>query len=66
MSDAKRQAADAALSLLPEAGIIGLGSGSTARLFIEGVARLVGEGRDLRGVANAARVSVRSMKRLLN
>lgn len=54
MSDAKRQAADAALSLLPERGIIGLGSGSTARLFIEGVARLVAEGRDLRGVATSA------------
>lgn len=54
MSDAKRQAADAALSLLPERGVIGLGSGSTARLFIEGVARLVAEGRDLRGVATSA------------
>lgn len=54
MSDAKRQAADAALSLLPEQGVVGLGSGSTARLFIEGVARLVAAGRNLRGVATSA------------
>lgn len=53
MSDVKRQAADAALNLLPERGIVGLGSGSTARFFIEGVARLVASGRELVGVATS-------------
>jgi ribose 5-phosphate isomerase A len=47
---AKRLAAQAALRLLPEAGVIGLGSGSTARLFIDGVGELVRAGRKLRGV----------------
>jgi ribose 5-phosphate isomerase A len=51
--DAKRVAAEAALKLLPERGVIGLGSGSTARLFIEGVGRLVNEGRALVGVATS-------------
>jgi ribose 5-phosphate isomerase A len=53
MSDAKREAARAALSLLPERGVVGLGSGSTAELFIDEVARLVEAGRDLRGVATS-------------
>lgn len=48
--DAKRRAAVAALSLLPEAGIIGLGTGSTAKLFIDGLAELVADGRQLVGV----------------
>lgn len=48
--DAKRAAARAAARRLPEKGIIGLGTGSTAKLFIEEVARLVAEGRDLSGV----------------
>jgi ribose 5-phosphate isomerase A len=47
---AKREAARAALELLPERGVIGLGTGSTAELFIEGVAELVAAGRDLTGV----------------
>lgn len=52
MSDieAKQRAADAALALLPEEGVIGLGSGSTATLFINGVGRLVSEGRNFAGV----------------
>ena len=50
MIDAKREAARAALELLPERGVIGLGSGSTAELFIKEVGRLVMGGRDLRGV----------------
>jgi len=50
MSQAKREAARAALELLPERGVVGLGSGSTAELFIEAVAELVAAGRDLRGV----------------
>ncbi len=48
--EAKRMAARAALDLLPEEGVIGLGSGSTAELFIEGVGELVKRGRRLRGV----------------
>lgn len=55
MNDAKRQAADAALALVPRKGVIGLGSGSTANLFIEGVARLVRDGYELRGVATSER-----------
>lgn len=43
-------AATAALELLPDEGTIGLGSGSTARIFIEGVGDLVRAGRKLRGV----------------
>jgi ribose 5-phosphate isomerase A len=49
----KRQAAEAALAFLPERGVVGLGSGSTARFFIEGVARLVAQGRELSGVATS-------------
>ncbi|MFO0676469.1 MAG: ribose-5-phosphate isomerase RpiA [Polyangiaceae bacterium] len=46
MSDeAKRMAADAALLELPQGGTLGLGTGSTAKLFIDGVGRLVAEGR---------------------
>lgn len=46
----KRLAARAALALLPDSGVIGLGSGSTVRYFIEGVAELVREGRRYQGV----------------
>lgn len=51
--DAKRAAARAALDYLPASGVIGLGSGSTARLFIEEVGRLVAAGRSLVGVATS-------------
>ncbi len=51
----KQEAADAALKLLPEAGLIGLGSGSTAELFIRGVGRLVAAGRRLTGVPTSQR-----------
>jgi ribose 5-phosphate isomerase A len=52
MSDdeAKQRAARAALELLPESGVIGLGTGSTTRFFIEGVAELVRGGRHFVGV----------------
>jgi ribose 5-phosphate isomerase A len=50
MTDAKGRAARAVLELLPERGVLGLGSGSTARLFIQEVGRLVAAGRELRGV----------------
>jgi ribose 5-phosphate isomerase A len=46
----KQMAAQAALALLPDSGVIGLGSGSTARMFIDGVGSLVRAGRRLRGV----------------
>src|ERR1700729_3244757 len=48
--EAKREAARAALAELPEAGVVGLGSGSTAKLFIDAVGALVKAGRKLRGV----------------
>lgn len=47
---AKRLAAERAATLLPERGVVGLGSGSTAKLFIEAVGRLVAAGRALVGV----------------
>ena len=40
----KRAAADKALELVREGMLLGLGSGSTARYFTEGVGRLVAEG----------------------
>ncbi|HEY8089113.1 MAG TPA: ribose-5-phosphate isomerase RpiA [Polyangiaceae bacterium] len=53
MADAtemKRIAARAAIEELPEAGIVGLGSGSTSRLFVEELAPHVAKGRKLVGV----------------
>lgn len=41
----KQQAARAALAYLPETGILGLGTGSTTRWFIEAVGELVASGR---------------------
>jgi ribose 5-phosphate isomerase A len=48
--DAKRSAARAALDELPSRGLVGLGSGSTSRLFVEELAPLVRAGRELVGV----------------
>jgi ribose 5-phosphate isomerase A len=48
--EAKKAAALAAAASLPERGVIGLGSGSTAKLFIDEVGRLVRDGRELIGV----------------
>ncbi len=48
--EAKRRAGRAALELLPESGVVGLGTGSTTRFFIEGVGELVRAGRRLTGV----------------
>jgi ribose 5-phosphate isomerase A len=53
LEEAKKSAARAALAYVPDAGILGLGTGSTARYFIEAVAELVVEGRKLRGVATS-------------
>lgn len=47
---AKQRAAFAAIELLPEHGIIGLGTGATANLFIEAMAERVRAGRRLIGV----------------
>jgi ribose 5-phosphate isomerase A len=48
--EAKRAAALAALDELPEHGVVGLGSGSTSKLFIDEVGALVKAGRRLSGV----------------
>jgi ribose 5-phosphate isomerase A len=50
IADAKRRAARAAIGELPFEGIVGLGSGSTACLFVEELAREVREGRRIIGV----------------
>jgi ribose 5-phosphate isomerase A len=50
MADAKRSAARAALRELPSEGIVGLGSGSTATLFVEELARHLRGSRRLAGV----------------
>lgn len=56
MSDeAKRQAARAALRYLPEQGVIGLGTGSTAEHFVREVAQLCQQGRKLIGVPTSNR-----------
>ena len=47
---AKQRVANAAVDLLPQHGVIGLGTGSTATLFIDAVAELVRRGRKLVGV----------------
>src|SRR5207249_1830995 len=48
--DLKREAAEAALGYVKSGMVLGLGTGSTARLFLNGVARLVADGMDLKGV----------------
>src|SRR4051812_9510589 len=62
-SESKRRAAQAAIALLPSSGIVGLGSGSTAALFVHELAVLVRAGRDLRGVptSNATRALAESL-----
>jgi ribose 5-phosphate isomerase A len=49
-TELKRRAARAALNRLPGHGTIGLGTGSTAHLFIQMLAELVREGRNYVGV----------------
>jgi len=51
--EAKHLAAERALRYLPDSGVVGLGSGSTAELFIKAVGQLVAQGRDLVGVATS-------------
>src|SRR3989442_14792893 len=45
----KRNAAEAALAYVKPGMILGLGTGSTARHFLAGVARLVASGVDIKG-----------------
>jgi len=49
----KRRAALEALNYLPNEGVIGLGTGSTATFFIEGVAEAIRSGRHLECVATS-------------
>ncbi len=49
----KQDAARAALDMLPARGVIGLGSGSTARLFIEALAARIRAGAPLVGVPSS-------------
>jgi ribose 5-phosphate isomerase A len=48
--EAKKLAARAAIDELPESGVIGLGSGSTAKLFVDEVGARVKAGTKYRGV----------------
>lgn len=48
--EAKKLVARSALRFVPETGIVGLGTGSTATHFIDGVAELVRQGRQLSAV----------------
>lgn len=45
MEDVKRMAARAALAELPDEGVIGIGTGSTTRLFIDALGEVVAAGR---------------------
>jgi ribose 5-phosphate isomerase A len=53
LDELKRRAALAALDFLPDAGVVGLGSGSTVRFFIEAVGERVRGGARLSGVATS-------------
>lgn len=50
MEEAKRRAARAALDEIPVGGVIGLGTGSTARLFVEELGARVRDGWQVMGV----------------
>lgn len=51
--EAKRRAAHAALDEVPESGIIGLGTGSTVKFFVDALADVVRGGRRLTGVCTS-------------
>lgn len=53
MQDIKRKAARAALDEIPAHGVIGLGTGSTAELFVEELAERVRGGLDIVGVPSS-------------
>jgi ribose 5-phosphate isomerase A len=51
--DYKQAAAEKALELVSDGMLIGLGSGSTAAFFVQGLARMVAEGTKVRGVPSS-------------
>ena len=51
--DFKQAAAEKALELVSDGMLVGLGSGSTAAFFVEGLGRLVAEGMKVRGVPSS-------------
>jgi ribose 5-phosphate isomerase A len=53
----KKAAADKALELVQDGMLLGLGTGSTSRFFIEGVGRLVADGMKVRGVPTSREVA---------
>lgn len=59
--EAKRLAARAAAELLPDEGVIGLGTGSTAELFIEAMAEQVRAGKRLLGVPTSEGCRARAL-----
>ncbi len=58
----KQRAAIDALSLLPESGIIGLGTGSTAAFFIDGVAEAIRGGKRLKCVVTSEQSRRQALK----
>lgn len=50
VDERKRMAAEAALEYVKQGMVLGLGTGSTARLFVVGLSRLIARGTDLKGV----------------
>jgi ribose 5-phosphate isomerase A len=57
----KRQAAEAAIELLPDGGIIGVGTGSTVNLFIDAFAKVKGR---FDGAVSSSEASTERMKAL--
>lgn len=53
MDDAKKQAAEKAIEFVSDDQIVGLGTGSTSKFAIEGLARRVKEGLNIKGVATS-------------
>src|SRR5215510_11442221 len=51
--EAKRRAADRALEFVSDGQVVELGTGSTAKFAIEGLARLVREGLSIQGIATS-------------
>jgi ribose 5-phosphate isomerase A len=62
IDDAKRAAARAALDELPASGIIGLGTGSTTRFFIDAVGEAVAAGRHYTGVPTSEASRAQAVK----
>jgi ribose 5-phosphate isomerase A len=60
--EAKNRAVREALLMLPEQGTIGLGTGSTASLFIDGVAEAIGQGKRLVGVPTSEQSRIQAEK----